>query len=324
MNFFYEVYINVILKKVLVLSFSFRSMLFLVVLFTSLKNYAQNTDEQLSFTLSNDKFADRDQYFTNGVYFNYYKLLPKTFILPKKEGAIIQLNIGLGNEIFSPTGLSSFSNRDFDRSFAGWLFVELEVGSIKEKSAFFLSFETGITGEESLSGKLQVGFHDLFGIDSRPTWVDEIPFKWLFNFKTNHIFDVVSNQHHGVQYRVSPSLGTKDIYLENEISYYFGKLNNFQNSSRTRISGDNTAKEFFGYIALGHKYVVHNTIIQGSIFNNNEPFTTGIENHVFKTEIGAVLQSKRNFFKVFYNYNTKENSLSTSHIYGSLAYARSF
>jgi hypothetical protein len=285
--------------------------------------HAQDIDEQLQIYLSNDKFADDDRYFTNGLYFNYQKNLNKDFILAKTPDNIVQLNIGVGNEIYSPTSISSVNTDEFDRPFAGWLFGKLEVGSIKEKAAFFMSFETGITGEESLAGDFQIGLHEFFGIDSRPTWLEQIEFKWLFNFKTTYIADW-SNERSAFQYRISPSLGTKDIYLENDISYFFGRLNGFQNSSRIGIVDSSTAKEFYGYVSVGYKYVAHNTLIQGSIFSEDFLFTTDITNHILKTEIGAVLQSKRNTFKIIYNFNTKETPLSTSHIYGSLVYARSF
>ncbi len=284
---------------------------------------AQDINQQLEVKLSNDKFADDDKYFTNGLYITYQKVLSQDFILPKTDENKLQLNIEIGNEIYSPASLSSTNTADFDRPFAGWLFGKLEVGSIKGKSAFFLALGTGITGKESLAGDFQVGLHDVFGIDSRPTWVEQIEFKWLFNLKIAQVFDW-SNQRNAFQYRISPSLGTKDIYLENDISYFFGRLNEFQNSSRTTIIDNSTSKEFFGYVSVGYKYVAHNTLIQGSIFTDDVLFTTDITNHILKTEMGAVLQSKRNTFKIAYSFNTKETPLSTSHIYGSLSYARSF
>jgi len=217
--------------------------------FLARAGHAQDIDEQLVFALSNDKFADQDKYFTSGLYLTYQKNQNKDFILRKTSENKLQYSVGIGNEIYSPTSLSSINTEEFDRPFAGWLFGKLEVRSIKEKSAFFLGFETGITGEESLSGGFQIGFHDLFSIDSRPTWIEQIEFKWLFNFKTTHVFNWHLNQNNALQYRISPSLGTKDIYLENDISYFFGRFNTFQNSVRTGIVDTGIAKEFFGYVA---------------------------------------------------------------------------
>ncbi len=286
--------------------------------------YAQELNEQLTFTLSNDKFADNDKYFTNGLYVDYQKGLAKSFVLPKTAYNKLQLRLGLGHEIYSPASLSSINTAEFDRPFAGWLYGLLEIASIKEKSKFSLALETGITGEESLAGSLQIGLHEFFGIDSRPTWVEELEFKWLFNLKMKHIVSWWSHDHSTFQYTLDTSIGTKDIYLENSLHYFFGRLNPFQNSSRTGIVNAIAAKEFFGYLSIGHRYVAHNTLIQGSIFSDDPLFTTTITKHILKSEIGAVLQSKQNTFKIIYNFNTQETPLSTGHIYGSLVYARSF
>lgn len=295
-----------------------------ILLSTSYFLTAQTNDQQFEFVLANDKFADQDRYFTSGLYLSYQKLLNDTFILPKTLDNKLQLNLLIGQEIYSPESLSSFDTRDFDRPFAGWLFGKLEVGSLKEKTAFLLAFETGITGEESLAGNFQIGFHDVFGIDSRPTWVEEIEFKWLFNFKFSHISNWQLNEHHALQYSISPSLGTKDIYLENDITYSFGRLNNFQNSARVGAIDASASNEFFGYVSAGYRYVAHNTLVQGSLFTEDILFTTDVTNHVLKAEVGAVLKSKRNTFKIRYNFNTKETPLASSHIYGSLVYARNF
>ena len=285
---------------------------------------AQNSKQQLEFLLSNDKFADQDKYFTSGLYLSYQKAMKKGFMLSKTAENQLQLNLSIGNEIYTPTNISSFNTGDFDRPFAGWLFGKLEVGSLKDKSAFFIAMESGITGKESLAGTLQRGFHDVFGIDSRPTWVEQIEFKWLFNLKLVHISNWQLNEHHAVQYSVSPSLGTKDIYLENNIAYFFGRFNDFNNSARIRAVDATESKEFFGFVSAGYRYVAHNTLIQGSLFKEDVLFTTDVTRHVLKAEAGVVLKSKRNTFKAVYNFNTQETPLSRRHVYGSFGYARSF
>ncbi len=289
-----------------------------------LNAYTQDIKQKIGFVLSNDKFADNDKYFTNGIYLNYSKLLPKSFILTKKEDTKLQLSLSLGNEIYSPENLSSTKSSDFDRPYAGWLFGTFQIGSINKNIANFISLETGITGPESYAGKLQVAIHNTFDIAPIPTWTDEIAYKWLFNFKTKHIFNILATTKNALHYSISPSLGTKDIYVENNISYYFGKLNTFQNSSRVTMVDNSAAKEIFGYLAIGHTYVAHNTLIEGAIYSSNDPYTIAASKNVLRVEIGAVLHAKKNTFKIYYNYNSKETDIATSHVYGSLAYSRSF
>lgn len=285
---------------------------------------SQDKDQQFEFVVSNDKFADQDRYFTSGLYLSYQKLLNKKLILPKTTENKLQLKLSIGDEIYSPTSISSFDTKDFDRPFAGWLFGKMEVASIKERSALFLALETGITGEESLAGSLQTGLHEVFGIDSRPSWVEEIEFKWLVNIKLMHSTNWSVNNKNAFQYTIGSSLGTKDIYLENDLGYFFGKFNKLRNSARIGALDETLSNEFFGFVAMGYKYVAHNTLIQGSLFKDDVLFTTAITHHVFKARAGVVLKIKRNLFKVMYDFNTSETPLATAHVYGSLAYARTF
>ena len=194
---------------------------------------------------------------------------------------------------------SSFNTNDFDRPYAGWLFGKFELSKIKTNSAVSLIIESGVTGKESLAGKLQIAFHDLLNIEV-PTWANEISYKWLFNFKILKTFDFKLNETSRIQNRIQASLGSKDTYLENNTYIFLGKFNKFQNSYRAGAIASNSKKEFYGFLAGGYRYVVLNTLVQGSPFNDNDSFTSIAEKYVFNLKAGSVLRTKRNIFKLEY------------------------
>lgn len=301
-----------------------RSYLLFLLILSSNFLLSQKTVEQFQFQIDNDKLALEDKYYTSGLLLNYKKSLGQTFIFKKDSTNKIQLNFTIGNKIYTPTNLSSFDVNDFDRPFAGWLYGKLEIGNIKKKSAAFITFETGVTGKESLSGSLQVWFHDTFEIDNFASWIQEISFKWLFNLKYKYVYELYSNPQSTFQYEFHPSIGTKDIFLENNFHYFFGKLNPLKNSSRIETVDETKTNEFFGLISLGHKYVAHNTLIQGSIFKHDILFTTKATKHILQLRLGGVYKNKRNTFKLIYNVNSKETRLSTSHVFGTFVYSRDF
>ena len=284
---------------------------------------AQNNNEQLELIIENDKLVSIDKYYTSGLFLTYKRDLNNSFILKKTEANKLQLNIALGNQTYTPTDLTSRDTRDFDRPYAGWLFAKAEVGRIKDNSALFIGIEAGITGEESLSGKLQTWVHETFNIDS-PTWTQEIAYKFLVNLKARYIKNVIIGKSQGLKFVVEPSLGTKDIFVENTLGYAFGHFNAFKQSSRNGFVDKTITNEFFGFVNIGHKYVIHNTLIQGSLSYDDVLFTTNREAHVFKFKIGSVLKFKRNTFKFIYNFNTKETPKSSSHSYGTLSFSTIF
>ena len=276
-------------------------------------------NQQLEVKISNDKFVFDDKYYTSGIHIIYKRGLENAFIFPKEDDSKLRLGVSLGNETFTPSNLFSFNTNDFDRPYAGWLFGRLELSKIKTNTALSLIIESGVTGKESLAGKLQIAFHDLLSLDV-PTWADEISYKWLFNFKLLKTFDFKLNKTSHFQNRTEVSLGSKDTYLENNAYVFLGKLNKFQNSYRSGVVTSNDIKEYYVFFAGGYRYVMLNTLIQGSPFNNNDPFTSIAEKHVFNLKAGGVLRTRRNIFKLEYIYNTKETPMSKSHIYGAFTF----
>ena len=287
-------------------------------------NFLESQNQQLELKISNDKIVFLDRYYTNGIHLTYRRKIEKALVFSKRDNNELLLNVTLGNETYTPKNLTSFNNRDFDRPYAGWLFFNFEIGRIKHKSALFIALESGITGEESLAGKLQTRFHELLRIESMPTWADEIAFNWLFNLKLNQIQEFKINKSSSLQNRIGASLGSKDTFIKNEVYYFIGKFNDFKNSSRINQITSKTSNEFYGFASVGYKYVLLNSLIQGSPFSNNDPFTTLATSHILNFKSGIVLKFKKNIFAFNYNYNTKETPLSVSHSYGSLTYAFSF
>lgn len=281
--------------------------------------FLESQNKQLEIRISNDKLVLQDKYYTNGLHIEYRKEAKSTIVFKKKDNEKLQTNIVFGNETYTPSNLFSFNVNDFDRPYAGWMFGSVELAKIKLNSALFIAVESGITGEPSLAGKLQNAFHDVLRI-KKPTWQDEIPFKWLFNVRVRQVYDFQLTKNLNFQNHSNFSFGTKDTYFQNNIMLFFGKFNNFQNSYRTQILDTTFTNEFFGFIGGGYKYVLLNTLIQGSPFTNSDPFTSIAETHVFNLKTGSALRTKKYVVKIEFNYNSKETPLSKSHIYGMLVF----
>ncbi len=290
----------------------------------SLTSFSQESRNQIEFILENDKFSSVDKYYTNGLFLSYKRIIENDFIFKNKEDNRLQLSFVFGNEIYTPTELSSFDASDFDRPFAGWFFLKTVVTNIKDNSLLELALETGVTGEQSFSGDLQTWFHDFLGIGDFPTWEQQIENKFVINLKSRYLYNAPIKSNQSFQYAVESSVGTKDIFLENGIGYYLGKLQTFKNSSRTNSVTDIISNEFYGFVNLSHTYVLHNTLIQGSLDHDDETFTTARTPHIVRLKLGVVLKLKKNTYRILYNFNTKETPDSTAHSYGTITYSRNF
>jgi len=284
---------------------------------------AQNSTQQIEFKIENDKLVLTDRYYTNGLFLTYRKKLDNDFIFKKTSENALQFDISLGNETYTPTNLLSEDTRDFDRPYAGWFFTNATLKRVTANTILGLGVEAGITGEEALSGKLQTLAHEFFNIE-RPTWVQEIEFKFLVNLKAQYSIAKTLGKMQAIQYNMATSLGTKDIYVSNSLEYTFGKFNALIQSSRNGIIDTEDSNEFYGVLSLGYRYVLHNTLLQGSLDFNDQTFTVTNTPHIFEIRVGSTLKIKRNTFRLMLNFNTKETPLASSHAYGTLSFGGHF
>ena len=285
--------------------------------------YGQEINQSFSLKIDNDKFVLQDKYYTSGLFIEYQKIIKKDMLSLKKEDNSVNYRFTLGNETYTPENLNSTNVLFFDRPYAGWLFIKFEEQVIHNNQAHTFAIETGITGEASLSGALQRFWHSALSIKV-PTWTQQIGFKWLFNIKSKHVFNFDLNKNNSLHYMIEPSLGTKDIYLKNSLTYYLGLFNGLKNSSRIAAIDPSQTKEFYGLIGFGYKYVGHNTLIQGGLRYQDTTYTTTIERHVLDAKLGLVYKNKRNTFSLIYFFNTNETLRAGDHSYGSFKYTVDF
>ena len=277
--------------------------------------YSQSSLFELK--VSNDKFVFQDKYFTSGLLLTFRTPVANTFLFKKKENNRLQLNLQLGQETYTPSNLWSYNTSDFDRPYAGWLFTSAEIGKITSNAAYFLGLETGVTGKASFAGQLQTAFHQFLSI-MQPTWQDEIADKWLVNLKGKMVLNEDLNPWLSFHNNLSAALGSKDIFLQNQVGFSFGKFNTFQNSYRLQVFSNGQQNEYFGFIGFGYRYVLLNALIQGSAFGAKDAFTSVAEPHVVSSQVAFVTKVQRYVFKLEFQYNSKETPQSTHHVFGAL------
>ncbi len=284
--------------------------------------YTQENNNQIELRFDNDEFLLSDRYYTSGVFLSYKKSINKSKFSNKKT-AKLQYELSIGNEIYTPQDVDYDNVDRFHRPYAGWLFGKVRVGSIKNKYSLFLGVETGVTGDESLAKTFQDWAHSRVGIRNA-TWIEQISYKWLVNIEAQLNYLITSRKQSSLVISTRPVLGTKDMLFDNELYYFFGELNKFKNSSRFSTINTSIKKELFGFISFGHRLVFHNTLIEGSIFEDDILFTSDIEKHIFKWKIGLVSKGKKGVFKFSYNFNSRETPLSKIHGFGSISYGVNF
>ncbi len=279
----------------------------------------------VSFRHDNDFLLGTDRYYSFGSFIDYRREIDSDFIFEKKKDNVLQLNFSLRQQGFTPDELDETEVEVFDFPFSGWLSVSSEVVKASKKNALSLRFELGVTGDASLAGQLQIAYHEFLDIGDIPTWEAAIPDALLFNLQGGHNFEIPLSKKKPeafINFLTNASLGTKDVFIEEELLFSFGKRNRL--SKTTLYNFINNDREVYGYFGIAYRYVAHNTLIEGSLFNDDAEFTLRANENIFKFRMGASCRIGRNIIKLEYNFNTEEASLSRNHNYTSFVFERNF
>lgn len=305
-----------------------RYLFYLLTFFFSLQSVFAQEEPKNSIAIRHDNdffLGSTDRYYSFGNFIDYRRKLFSDFIFRKKDSNSLQLNFSLSQQGFTPDEQDEVDVEVFDYPFSGWLSLSSEIVTATEINAIKLKLELGVTGNASLAGQLQQWYHDFLNIGDRPTWVAQIPDAFLVNVQGNYTreFALSENKKTFLSFLTNGSLGTKDIFLEQEVLFSFGKRHRLYKSALYNFIG-NRKPEIYGYAALGYRYVAHNLLIEGSLFNNNAPFTLDAKNNLFKARFGGSFRLSRNIIKIEYQFNTAETSLSRSHNFLSIVFERNF
>lgn len=263
---------------------------------------------KLSFTHDNDLYFLTDRYYSAGNNLSF-----TTYLSKKKQSQKRLLKFTIGQNILTPAKKSIPDTTRFDRPFAGWLFVDTELSMASSTDLFFMEISLGLTGPQSLADKTQRNYHRLIG-EQLPTWYLQIPNEFHANLNFKYQKNL-TNKH--LLTHSSVAFGTKDIFIENGLEWFWGSHYNFFENAFTGIS-NHLAKEWFLTIGAFYKYTFYNALIEGSLFNNKAPFTKEIENHVGLIRLRGFYKVNNKSLEMSYHFNSKENKEASSHSFLSI------
>ncbi len=297
--------------------------IFLVMGFFGAKS--QNYQRQLYLQVDNDLYFSRDRAYSNGIMVGYSKKLSRDFMFVKvNPQEALQFDLQIGHQIYTPGDIDALNTRFFDRPFAGWFFAEAALTKATTHKMYRVALEAGVTGNASFAEDIQVWYHRLLGIDKKPSWVDQIPGELMVNIKPQFVFDKTLRDDFFLNFVSNGSLGTKDIFIEQFAGFVFGSRNSLSTTSDFGMIGTSSTKEFFAFAQVGYRYVVQNSLLEGSLLNDNAPFTVDPEESILKFNLGLVYANQKNVFRAVFHFNTNEAPLEDNQMYVELKYAFRF
>jgi len=298
-----------LVKKVIVI-------LFMLVISVMVKSQTEYRDQELSIKHENDVYLlkNKDQYYSNGMIINY-RFIPRpgTFFRKVKNDSIKYIiNLEIAHKFYTPFDIKRTDVRTFDRPYAGTLQAFIGVTKFtKQDVAWDYGLEIGVVGEASGGEAFQKWYHRWANFPEPQGWDYQIQNEMYFNMtgEFNKQFVLLPKTIDLITYS-KITLGTTRFNFKNGLDVRFGKLQSLNQSSFKNALIGKGSKKVIGhnyiFVGAGAEYVIHNSLIQGSIWNDNDPHTEEKLNWVGHWRVGWAANSENTTFKMTYYHLSKE------------------
>lgn len=291
-------------------------------------SYSQNSSKnsfysQLELRHDNDFILLSDRYYSSGLFLTFRKLLSKGILKNNTE----QLEFTIGQEVYTPSQTQSMNSVSFDRPYAGFAGLRTSWSfSSHANQLYKADVLIGIAGLNSGAGGFQRWYHKAIAISDSPLWIDELNNSFHLNAYFSYVKEwKIAPEPFGVRFAIKPNLalGSRDIYIEPETIFYFGRRNEVGRSIAYNRLGS-TDREIYFALRASYRSVFFNGLIEGNLFGDNSPIVRETSNSMFRFGFDFYHRFERNDYKFGVIYNSNETEQSKKHKYIMLSYALSF
>lgn len=281
-----------------------------------------SVNHQLGIRHDNDFFVLTDRYYSFGLFLTYKHRLSKGFFGSENE----QLNFRLGVEAFTPHNTETELIEEMDRPYAGYLGLNSGWSLTNPKNFLNVELELGLAGKSSGAGAFQRWYHNAVVVSDPQSWAAELSDSFHLNLYARYAREwQLAPNPFGVRFAVQPEVafGSRDQYLQPEVVAYFGRRSNMNSSIAYNQIGSLEREIFFAF-RFAYRWVGHNGLLEGNAFGDDSVYLVEpLESH-YRVGFDFKHRFKKNDYVVSYRFHSDETSMTQTHHYLILSYARSF
>jgi lipid A 3-O-deacylase len=292
------------------------SILFVLFLPIVMSGQTSYRDQELAIVFENDVFLlqNKDQYYSNGMIINYRFIPGLSNVFRGKSNDSIKhiISFELAHKFYTPFDIKRTDVRTFDRPYSGTLNAYAGITKFSSKDvAWTYGLELGIVGKASGAEAFQTWYHAWANFPEPQGWEYQIKNELYLNLKGefNKQFFLLPRTIDVVTYS-KITLGSTRFNVDNGFDLRFGRLQSINQSAFKNSLIGKGSEKFVGhnyiFVGLGAEYVVHNTLIEGSIWSDKDPHTEEVVNWVKHLRVGWALNSANTTFKMTYYYLSEE------------------
>ncbi len=284
-----------------------------------------NREKYFRFHYDNDYFTKSDEYYTQGVAFEYvHPRINKFFparLLWKPYKADPQTGIALNLFAFSPTSTRSndilYGDRPFDAN------ISLRVFSIQNDSAHqrqvSAAFTIGVMGPAALGNEIHTAIHRWLKNPLPYGWQHQVQNDVIINYQLNYeknLFRAGSN--FSLNTTGEARLGTLNTKVSGGFNVMAGRFNKRFSS----VNHHPVKTEYYFYAQSRLNLIGYDATLQGGLFNQKSPYTIAaadVSRVTFQADAGVIVNFKSLFLSYTQSFLTKEFTTGNYHRWGGIS-----
>lgn len=285
--------------------------------------------QAVEFNIDNDFliwYDQSDRYYTYGLSLAFHNRLgekkvekhPFNRIFPKSSNLIETLSFN--SEGYTPSNYNEKKEADnFDRPFAGRLFVKYALTSQIKNYSVKIGLDVGVLGPFAQAGQFQNWFHKKVGFEQVEGWDNQITNQLGVSLNINLRKTLAAGDAADLTLEPTLSLGTIFTNLTTRARVRIGQFNTIHNTSvyNTHIESE-YKNEYFLTFAGGAKVIGYDATLQGGIFNNNYFSASEINRIVGILDFGAHVNIEKVAMSFSIIFTQNETISALGHKYGQL------
>jgi lipid A 3-O-deacylase len=277
------------------------------------------------FHYDNDYFTKTDEYYTQGITFEYVhpgiKKIPISKLLWKPFSTAPQYGISLNLFGYTPTTILSdsilYGDRPFNANISLKTFL-IQVDDVHQQQ-ISTAFSIGIMGPGALGFQIQDNIHKWLKNPRPHGWQYQTKNDIILNYQLNYEKQLLAG---GNNFLLNTTAEARVGTLNDKLSAGFNFMAGRFNKRFTSVTHEKRKAEFYLYAQGRANFIGYDASMQGGLFTRNNPYTIagGDVNRVtLQADAGVIVNFKKLYLSYTQSVLTKEFNGGTYHRWGGVS-----
>ena len=284
-----------------------------------------NHNSYFRFHYDNDYFTKTDEYYTQGITFEYVHPSIKNFLpakfLWKPFKTTPQFGVTFNLFGYTPTSIASDSILYGDRPFNANITLKTFLIQVDEinRQQISTAFSIGVMGPAGLGNEIQTNIHRWLKNPLPHGWQYQIQNDIIINYQLNYEKQLLAA---GNYFLLNGTAEARAGTLNNKLSGGFNFMAGRFNKRYMPVTYSNRKAEYYFYSQSRINFIGYDASMQGGLFNRKSPYVISggdVSRVTFQADAGIIINFKKLYLSYTQSFLTKEFRTGKYHRWGGVS-----